>query len=242
MVQIRADADTARVRSKQQAILRAAGASFRSHGFNGTSMRTIAATLGMTVGNLYYYFDNKQALLAFCQHETLSELLALAESPSAAALSAAERLYWLIVAHAVCVNETLPGAVAHLTIDPLPEPERRQCIERRDRYETILREIVREGVEGKMFRAVDPKLAVWTILGALNGTVSWYRPGGSQSARAVGIAMADHLVRGLLRQGVEFTPPRLEFPARALASESAPSEPNRPRTASTPLSRHRRPS
>lgn len=202
MVQIRGSQDTDRSRARRRSIVRAAGEAFRQHGFHGTSMRDIAASLGMAVGNLYYYFDNKQALLAFCQLETSARLLHLARSAAVGALSAADRLRWLIVGHVVCVNEAVPGATAHLTLDPLPEPARTRCVRRRDRYEAELRAVVREGIEHGQFLPVDPRVAVWTILGALNSTVTWYQRGGARSCLELGQAMADQLVRGLLAPGV----------------------------------------
>jgi len=36
---------------------------FGANGFKGTSIRNIAKTMGMTISNIYYYFDNKYGLL-----------------------------------------------------------------------------------------------------------------------------------------------------------------------------------
>lgn len=195
------DRDTGRVLSRKRAILRAAGEAFRARGYHATSMREVAAACGMAVGNLYYYFRSKPALLAFCQLETAGRLLAMARTPAIRALPPHERLRWMIVAHVYCVHESFPGAAAHVTLDPLPEPERSQCVRRRDRYERALRAVIEEGVAAGVFREVDPKVAAWTILGALNATVSWYRRGGARSARDLGAQMADLLVRGLLADG-----------------------------------------
>lgn len=196
------ESDSARVRERKRAILRAAGEAFRARGYHDTSMREVAAACGMAVGNLYYYFRSKPALLAFCQLETTSRLLAMMRSPAVRALPAHARLRWLIVGHVHCVHEAIPGATAHLAIEPLPEPERTECVKRRDRYERTVRAVVTEGVEAGLFREVDPRVAAWTILGALNSTVTWFRSGGSRSAEELGAEMADVLVRGLLAPGV----------------------------------------
>ncbi len=161
-------------------------------------MRDIAASVGMTVGTLYYYFENKPALLGFCQHETLSQLLALTADPAIASKPADERLHHVIEGHVICLLDRMPGSIAHLTLEPLSETDRRACIARRDQYEAALREIVREGAESGVFRRVDPRLSTWTILGAVNGTAAWFRPHGDYSARSVATAMADQLVAGLL--------------------------------------------
>ena len=45
-------------------VLEAARACFRAHGFQGASMAQIAATAGLSVGQIYRYFANKDAVIA----------------------------------------------------------------------------------------------------------------------------------------------------------------------------------
>ena len=52
-----------RIRQKnQEAIIKAAEEEFARHGFKGTSMNTIAQTVGLPKANLHYYFTNKLGL------------------------------------------------------------------------------------------------------------------------------------------------------------------------------------
>ncbi len=77
-------------------------------------------------------------------------------------------------------------------------PERQaEIVAGRDRYEQGLRDIVAEGIALGTFRPVDPKIAVFTILGAINWIARWYRPGGPYDTRELGAEFADHLVGGL---------------------------------------------
>ena len=57
-------------------ILQAAITIFRDKGYEGASMRKIAARLGVTAPGIYYYFKNKQDLLASCLEEALNVLVA----------------------------------------------------------------------------------------------------------------------------------------------------------------------
>jgi len=87
-------------------------------------MREIAAALGMTAGNLYYYFPSKQDLLAYCQEETLGQLLDLArggERPAADARPAAARPDR---GHVTVLNEATPGSLAHLEVNEVAAARR----------------------------------------------------------------------------------------------------------------------
>ena len=194
-------AESPRVLAKKREILRAAGEVFRRQGLHATGMRDIAAAAGMAVGNLYYYFADKQALLAFCQEDALAGLLDLASRVRALALPADQRLWLLVVGHMLRLHETTPGAIAHLDVDALGDEARAPVLAQRDEYEEVFREVVRQGAAEGLFREVDAKLAALTMLGALNWTAQWYRPGGGRSARQLGEEMADLLVRGLLADG-----------------------------------------
>ena len=194
-------AESPRSLARKREILRAAAEVFRRQGLHATGMRDIAAAAGMAVGNLYYYFADKQALLAFCQEDALAGLLDLAARVRAEPLPADQRLWLLVVGHLLRLHEATPGAIAHLDVDGLAPAARAEVLAQRDAYEEAFRDVVRQGTSGGLFRRVDPKLAALTLLGALNWTAQWYRPGGGRSARQIGEEMADLLVRGLLADG-----------------------------------------
>jgi|SRR5947209_612492 len=199
MVQTSADPRVQqKVLEKKREILHAASRVFRRRGLQSTGMRDIAAELEMAVGNLYYYFKDKEALLAFVQEDTLEGLLALAEQARAGRLRADARLSLLIEEHVVLLNEGIPGSLAHLEVEALTEPWRRTVQDRRDAYERAFREIIEEGMAAGTFRQTDPKVSAMAILGALNWTVKWFRPDGGKTAREIGKECADLLVRGLM--------------------------------------------
>ncbi len=195
MVQIKASADTLKVLEKQRAILLAASNLFRGKGFHATGMRDIATSAGMTVGNLYYYFRNKEEILAFCQEETLDRLKALVTQIRSAPERACDRLVALIVGHVRCLNEGIPGSLAHLEV---PESLSDAMKKKRDDYEDALRQLIRESVAEGTFEACDEKVAALAILGAVNWTVRWFRPEGTRDAEGIGFTFAQQLVGGLM--------------------------------------------
>jgi AcrR family transcriptional regulator len=208
MVQIAATAP--RALERKRAIVAAASRVFRERGLPATGMREIAAELDMAVGNLYYYFRDKGELVAFVQDEALAALLALADRVLRLPLPVEERLYLLVVGHVVLINESTPGALAHLDLEALADDARSTLQDRRDDYERRLRQLLDEGVETGRLRPTDARLSARFVLGALNWTAKWFRPAGGKSAEEIGRAAAELLVNGLLAPGI--APPRIAAP------------------------------
>jgi AcrR family transcriptional regulator len=213
MVQLRDSLREERVTEKKREILEAASRVFRRKGLHAAGMRDIAGELDMAVGNLYYYFRDKEDLLAFIQQTTLAGLQSLAVRVEALDLRVDAKLWLLIASHVALLNEVIPGSLAHLEVEALGEERRRSIQEGRDSYERTFRHLIDEGIAAGVFRPSDPKVAELAILGAANWSVKWFRPGGGKTACEIGRDMADLLVRGLLAPGASdgFTAPPLDL-------------------------------
>ncbi|MAB91347.1 MAG: hypothetical protein CMJ90_18125 [Planctomycetes bacterium] len=197
-----------RVRDRRREILRAASHVFRVRGFHAAGMRDIANELGIAVGKLYYWFENKQELLAFCQEDCLTALLRMATRTRALNVADSTRLWHLVVGHLRCLNEWTPGSLAHLEVESLVEPHRERIQALRDQYEDRVRAVVSDGVRSGDFRPeVDAKVASLCVLGATNWSVKWFRSGGALPLNKIGDAFADQLVRGLVVDPQTWSPP-----------------------------------
>ncbi len=198
-LRVEASGPAAEVRRRE--ILAAASRLFRVQGLHATGMREIAGELGMTAGNLYYYFPSKQELLAYCQEATLAELLALAAEVEADDPPPDEALSRLLAGHVQVLNEKTPGSLAHLEVNEVPPERRPRLLALRRRYEAVYRRLIERGVETGILRPVDPRLATLALLGAVNWTVKWFDAGGPRGAAEVGHQFADLLLHGLVRAG-----------------------------------------
>lgn len=213
MVQISSAATAATSRSleRKRQILEGASRVFRRKGLHGTGMRDIATELGMHAGNLYYYFKNKDEILAFCQEETLAALLQLGRRVSTSAETPEARLRELMIGHILRLNQEVPGSLAHLEIEALTGPAKARVQRRRDAYESIYREILVDGTRSGAFDVAHPKVAAMALLGALNWTVKWFRPEGDETADEIARSIADLLLGGVLSR----TPPSTRRPELA---------------------------
>ena len=162
-------------------------------------MRDIAKALGMTPGNLYYYFEGKDDLLYACQKTALATLLSAARRIAKSTAPATDKITAIATAHVICLLEETGGSAAHLEFRALPGKRRAEIARGREAYERIVRGVIEEGIATRAFRPVDPKLATLAMLGALNSTVVWWRPDGPRRPQEIAETFAALIVGGLAR-------------------------------------------
>jgi AcrR family transcriptional regulator len=175
-------------------ILNSATRAIREHGLRGAGMREIARAAGLSTGNLYYYFRNKQELVYFCQNHALDTLLLVAREANAFP-EPRDRLASLIDGHLRVVLAS--GAALHLELDHLPAVLHKKLVHKRDRYERAVREMIAEGQKRRQLREGDPKMQAFALLGALNWAARWYRPDGGFSVGAIVDSFSIQLMEGL---------------------------------------------
>ncbi len=190
-----------RTKLRRAEILAAASEVFRAKGFHAAGMRDIAARLDVAVGKLYYWFPSKEALLAFCQEDCLTRLLAMIAVAEEEHVTAVDALRALIRGHLRCLNAEVPGSLAHLETESLSSTDRPRILRQRRRYEEAVTAVIARGVRKGELQVKDARVAACVLLGALNWTVKWWRPDGRLGLDALAEAMADQLVDGLCVRG-----------------------------------------
>lgn len=182
---------------RRDEILASALQAFRENGYHGTTLEDIAGRLGLRNTALYHYFPDKEAILYECHRRSLEELERVLEEARGGFESAPERLAYVIRGHVRVMTDTLQGSSLAFEIPALSPEHQAEVVARRDAYECGVREIIAEGMEAGEFRRVDPKIAAFAILGAINWIARWYRPEGYLGAPELGALFARHLVGGL---------------------------------------------
>ena len=65
----------------RKTILEAAQKEFLIHGYEGASMRTIAKKANTTLGNIYHYYENKEAILEELMREPVEKVKKIDRRP-----------------------------------------------------------------------------------------------------------------------------------------------------------------
>lgn len=187
-------------------ILRSLGEVLRERHPSSLTMEAIADRLGMTKGNLYYYFRNKQDLLYHCHLKATEDSLRLLDRVVDLGSSARTRLQALISSLVLAVIHDPYGAVMATDLERLTRSQRRHYVSLRDRFEHGVRDLVREGVARGEFHVRDVKLASFAMLGAINSIGTWYDPTGPCTPSEIAGHFADFLIGGLESRSISSGP------------------------------------
>lgn len=166
----------------EEDLLRVATALFGERGFNGVSVAEIAEAAGVTNAGVYYYFRNKQDLLFRVLESALTGYLSRLEGIAAIQAPARDKLSLAIDNHLDFVLRR--GDAVRVFIRErrfLEPPLSAQYQTHVDRYDTLVRGILAEGVESGEFPAMDVTVAGMLTLGAINSIVEWHKPRGRLS-------------------------------------------------------------
>lgn len=173
---------------------------FSERGYSSTSMRDIADAVGLLPGSLYVHISGKEQLLGDIVEDGIDSFIAVTREALETGDGAEARLRLAIQAHMRIVGE----AGAHMLVSLhqwkyLTGERRDRVVEKRREYEALFTTIVRDGIaRGEFSEAANPRIAVLTVIGALNWTSEWFSPEGSESPEQVGDAIADILLSGLV--------------------------------------------
>lgn len=167
----------------QRRVLDSAAKIFRDNGYAGTTMRAIADDAGLKAGSIYYHYKSKDELISAMLDLGMSSVIvavkhALSMLPQEA--SAHERIRTAVYAHLSAIIEYGDYTLAARRVfGQVPEDLRVKNMHLRDQYAAMWQEIlVVASTRGELRPTANLSLSRLFILGALNWTAEWYKPGG----------------------------------------------------------------
>ena len=181
-------------------ILDAAAQVFRQKGFHGASMSAIAGAVNLQKASLYHHVTSKQEILLALLDRALGMLTDHIAAISSQAIPADQKLRLMIRAYlsALAENADLTTVLLfeHRSLD---KKSHARHVPQRDKFEGLWRDVLNDGVRTKVFDCADTGIAVRTLMGVMNWTLTWYRPEGGKSIEQIADAYADLLFHGLLK-------------------------------------------
>jgi AcrR family transcriptional regulator len=172
--------------NRRQALIRESARLFREKGFDATTVRDIAAAVGMRSGSPFYHFKNKQEILKAVMDEGLHQGYERTVAALAQARNLRERFRALVRTHYGILHDEGSEFIAVLLYDwrSLPPEYKQDIIDVKDRYDALwqptLQELLQAGWLGANSghdpaAADDVKMARLMVMGAINFTATWYK-------------------------------------------------------------------
>lgn len=164
-----------RADNRRQALVDAAAAAFREHGYHAASMREVAGRVGMLAGSMYYHFRSKDDLLLAVYAEGVQRLCDQVRAGVEGIDDPVERLQAALEAH---LDNLLDGSdYGQVVIRVLPKDApgvEDQLVALRTDYENIFKTLIDEldmTTEKKQYLRLF-------LIGASNWAQVWYHKGG----------------------------------------------------------------
>jgi TetR/AcrR family transcriptional regulator len=192
---------------KRNVLLREAAAAFNRRGYHSTSLDDIAANLGVTKAALYYYFPNKQTLLAACFAHVMDAGFRSLKRARSEGNTGREKLHLALRYYLRETIDELSCCVVLTEEHALAPDDLVAHVRERDRFEKAMRSLVREGIADGSIAPCDPKLVMFTLFGAINWVPKWFSQSGEWSSAQLATAMTEILDRAISSQpSVSLTP------------------------------------
>ena len=161
------------------AIRRVAAELFERQGYGATSLRQIAMRVGVQVGSLYNHIGSKEDLLSTMMVDVLERLLSCVQDGVAVEADSVDRLRAAIGCsirfHAENSRDVFIG---NSELRALHAENRKIVVSKRDRYEQMMFELVREATADDEGTENFKRLQVYSILAICSHVASWYQAGG----------------------------------------------------------------
>lgn len=158
----------------RERIISVAETLFNKQGFDGASMRDIAAAAEMRAASMYYHFESKEELLWAVWEKGGVELLNRVKAAIALKSDPWQRMETACVAHISGLLDWRRANQVLFIMPPWHYPEgiKARVIALRDEYENIFAELI----DDLPLRArVDRRYLRLTLIGALSWSLFWFK-------------------------------------------------------------------
>jgi AcrR family transcriptional regulator len=160
---------------------------FAERGYDGTSISELTEATGLAAGGLYHYIEGKDDLLIAICDELLEPLLERAREIVATDTPPVAQFRELVAAWVAHVVEHRHHMLAFTQERQAIERERRwrRVRSQRRAFEQVLDDLLARGEADGSMTFADRRLSLLALLGMVNYTPQWVRPGGRLSAAEI---------------------------------------------------------
>jgi TetR/AcrR family transcriptional regulator, cholesterol catabolism regulator len=180
-------------------ILQAAAQIFTEKGYHAASMQDIADAVQLQKASLYHHVSSKQEILLAILDQTLDLLMVELRQILELDLPPQQKLRLGMISYLRTLTEHHDlASVLLLEYRSLQPDLKARHIPHRNLYEALWKSLIQEGQSAGVLACTDIGFTSRMLLGAMNWTITWYRPDGPLSAEEIANGYADIIYNGIL--------------------------------------------
>ena len=185
--------------STYERLLVEAASLFRKRGYERTSTRELANSIGIQKASLYHYMKSKEHLLFEMCMRGMERMDSRIGSAIEGAEGPLDQLGELIEHHvATMLEQPNVYAASLIELRSLTGEKSDLVLNRRRDYENLVRDIVTDAqASGSVRSDIDPKYLTLLLLGTMNWTLLWFQLDGDISPAEMGRLVRTFLLGGL---------------------------------------------
>ena len=196
----------------RQRIIGSAVDLFYLHGFEGTSMRNIARSVGCTQAAIYYHFRNKEELLYTIVDQFAKDMLLELKSILLKKSDPIEKLRETIKGQIFLMKTRRKEVKISIEDKKFLKAELNELVKESERatyrlYRSLIEELKMDG----RLKQLDTNTAVFGIVGMINWLYHWYKPEKRLTIDEIAEQITGILFYGLLNQNQKNLPPSYQY-------------------------------
>ncbi len=170
---------------------------FARRGFQATTLRDIAARVGIQVGSLYNHIESKADLLFEIMETVMLDLLE-EQRAVATTTDVVERMRLLVFHHIHFHGRRADeDFVGNSELRSLDRRRRARIVGLRHEYEQLFQNELNDGIGQGKFLPVDVQVTTYGILAMTSWVASWYSPRGRLSLDDIAEIYSSMVLRGI---------------------------------------------
>ncbi len=185
--------------TKSQTIMDCAAALFAKEGYPSAKMQDIAKACGATKSMLYHYFPTKDDLLFAMLMEHLERVVQSIEEAIASQGAPREKLFAMVQTYTQkSAQSRRRHMIAMQDVKYLPRAKQLPLIELQRQLTNRVTDLLREVNPGLPLDVYKPYTMM--LIGLLNWTDMWYRPGGTMKPQELCDRISRLFLKGFLAE------------------------------------------
>jgi AcrR family transcriptional regulator len=185
--------------ARSQAIMDCAAALFAKEGYPSAKMQDIAKACGATKSMLYHYFPTKHDLLFAMLREHLERVVQSLEEATSQAIAPRDKLLAMVQGYTQkSAQSRRRHMIAMQDVKYLPKPQQAPLIALQRQLTERIAALLRELNPGLPENVYKPYTMM--LIGMLNWTDMWYRPGGTMKPQELCDRIARMFLMGFMAE------------------------------------------